>query len=374
MAVRRVARHPVVWLLGMLGSSCLPQRNLDATAQGLGGTDVATTAGDGSRSSAGATFGGAASMGGARLGGGSSLGGTGLVGGAPESDAGGEVAGGTDAVAPGAAGTGPAVSTEPLSELPAGLADAPVTGNLSVSVEASWEVNGAPEPAIQVVTPSATYFLLKKSGMLVSMVDNFDSTGKDWVGYSDSFRPKRGLPNLGGCCQLGAGAQMTTTLDGVSHTAGHVRVFSTSADSGWSLVWDFYRSHVTLTVNRAAQPFSFNYRGVPGGVLDSSDRLVFSNGESHAAIDAVPSTTLPGAVQWLYLADDARSRSMFVLQYAADSLADAYTVTDLDTSVLTLGDARLRAPLRFSLGIVDSSEHAAVKARVDYVSSVTPAN
>jgi hypothetical protein len=370
MGVRRVARHPVVWLLGMFGSSCLPQRDLDATAQGVGGAAVATAAGDGNRSSAG--FGG--SVGGTGFAGGTSFGGTGLVGGASESDAGGAVAGGPDAGTAGAAGTGPAVNTEPLSELPAGLAVSPVTGDLSASVEASWEVNGVPEPAIQVTTPSATYFLLKKSGMLVSMVDTFGSAGKDWVGYSDSFRPKRGLPNLGGCCQLGAGAQMTTTLDSVSHTAGHVRLFSTSEASGWSLVWDFYRTHVTLTVNRAAQLFSFNYRGVPGGVLDSSDRLVFSNGDSKPALDAVQPTMLPGAVQWLYLADAARSRSLFVLQYAADSLADAYTVTDGDTSVLTLGNARLRAPLRFSLGIVDSSEHSAVKARVDYVISVTPAN
>jgi hypothetical protein len=209
--------------------------------------------------------------------------------------------------------------------------------------------------------------------MLVSMVDTFDSPGQDWISYSDSFRPNRGLPHLGGCCQLDADAQMTTTLDDASHTTGHVRVFSTSEDSGWSLVWDFYRSHVTLTVNRAAQPFSFNYRGAPGGVLDASDRIVFSNGDSHAALDAILATALPGAVQWLYLADDARSRSLFVLQYAADSLTDAYGVTGVDTSVLSLGNARLQAPLRFSFGLIDSSEHSAVKARVDYVISVTPA-
>ena len=166
---------------------------------------------------------------------------------------------------------------------------------------------------------------------------------------------------------------MTTTLDDASPTTGHVRLFSASEDSGWSLVWDFYRTHVTLTVNRAAQPFSFNYRGVPGGVLDSSDRIVFSNGDSHAALDAFLTTTLPGAVQWLYLADDGRNRSMFVLQYAADSLTDTYSVADLDTSVLTLGNAHLQAPLRFSFGLIDSSEHTAVKARVDYVIGVTPA-
>ena len=367
MGARRVARHPVFWLLGMFGCNCLPQRDLDATAQGVGGAAVSTAAGDGNGSSAG--FGGS-SAGGTGVAGGTSLGGTGLAG-APESDAGGDGPGGSDAVTPGAAGTDP-VSTEPLSELPAGLADSPVAGNLSVSVEASWEVNGVPEPAVQVITPSASYFLLKKSGMLVSMVDTFDSAGKDWISYSDSFRPKRGLPKLGGCCQLGAEAQMTTTLDEASHTTGHVRLFSTSEDSGWSLVWDFYRSHVTLTVNQAAQLFSFNYWGVPGGVLDSSDRIVLSNGDSQAALDALLTTTLPGPVQWLYLADDARSRSMFVLQYAADSLADAYSVANLDTSVLTLGNARLHAPLRFSLGLIDSSEHSAVKARVDYVISVTP--
>jgi hypothetical protein len=357
----------------MFGSSCLPQRDLDATARGPGGAAVSTAAGDGSRSSAGATSGGAASVGGALPAGGTSLGGAGSVGGASESDAGGAAASGADGVTPGAAGAGAAASTEPLSELPAGLADSPVTGRLSVSVEASWQVNGVPEPAVQVITPSATYFLLKKSGMLVSMVDTFDSMGKDWISYSDSFRPNRGLPSFGGCCQLEADAQMTTTFDEASRTPGHVRLFSTSEDSGWSLVWDFYPSHVTLTVNRAAQLFSFNYRGVPGGVLDSSDRIVFSNGDSHAALDAMVTTTLPGAVQWLYLADYARSRSMFVLQYAADSLSDAYSVAGPDTSVLTLGNARLLAPLRFSLGLIDSSEHSVVKARVDYVTSVTPA-
>jgi hypothetical protein len=131
----------------MFGSSCIPQRDLDATAQGRGGAAVSTTAGDGSRRSAGATFGGAVSAGGAALVGGTSLGGTGvagelslggtgLVGGA---SADGDAAGGPDAVTP---------SIEPLSELPAGLADSPVAGNLSVSVEASWEVNGAPSAAL----------------------------------------------------------------------------------------------------------------------------------------------------------------------------------------------------------------------------------
>jgi hypothetical protein len=110
---------------------------------------------------------------------------------------------------------------------------------------------------------------------------------------------------------------------------------------------------------------------VAKGDPESNDELV----DSHAALDAIVTTTLPGAVQWLYLADDARSRSMFVIQHqhAADSLTDAYGVEDLDTSVLTLGNARLNAPLRFSLGSIDSSEHSAVKARVDYVISVTPA-
>jgi len=254
--------------------------------------------------------------------------------------------------------------------LPAGLADSPVAGSLSVSADASWEVHGAPEPAFQVVTPSASYFLLKKSGMLVSMLD---SSGKDWISYSDSFRPDRGLPKFGGCCQLEADAQMTTTLDATSHTSGHVRLFSSSADEGWSLVWDFYRSHVTLTVNRATQPFSFNYRGVPGGLLDSPDRIVFSTGESHAALDAFLTTSLPGAVQWVYLADDARPRSLFILQFAADSQTDSYSVADLDTSVLTLGNAHVTAPLRFSFGLVDSTMHSAVEARVNYVIGVTPA-
>jgi hypothetical protein len=260
-----------------------------------------------------------------------------------------------------------------LTELPAGLADSPVAGDMSVSADATWQVNGLPEPAFQVVTPSATYFLLKKSGMLVSMVDTFGSSGKDWISYSDSFRPQRGLPKFGGCCQLGAAAQMTTTLDSASHTTGHVRLLSISADEGWNLVWDFYRSHVTLTVNRAAQPFSFNYRGAPGGLLDSSDRIVFSSGESHAALDAVLTTKLPGEVQWLYLADDARERSLFALQFAADSMTDAYSVADMDTAVLTLGNARLNAPLRFSFGLIDSTVHSAVEARVNYVISATPA-
>jgi len=54
----------------MFGASCFPHRDLDATAQGLGG--VAGAAGDGNRSSAAATFGGAAAVGGAHLVGGTS--------------------------------------------------------------------------------------------------------------------------------------------------------------------------------------------------------------------------------------------------------------------------------------------------------------
>jgi hypothetical protein len=368
MSVRRVVQRSL-GLLGLFGWSCLPRRDLDATAQGTGSAGVLEVAGSnpgGDTAIAGSkASGGTTSTGGL-------AGATASAGKSSEPQGGGDAAGAADVPSAGAPSAG-APSTEPLTELPAGLPDSPVTGDMSASADASWEVNGLPEPAFQVITPSATYFLLKKSGMLVSMVDNFDASGEDWISYSDSFRPHRGLPNFGGCCQLGAAAQMTTTLDSASHTTGHVRLLSISADEAWSLVWDFYRSHVTVTVNRAAQPFSFNYRGAPGGLLDSSDRIVFSSGESHAALDALLSTKLPDEVQWLYLADDMRKRSLFVLQFAADSLTDAYGVADLDTSVLTLGNARLNAPLRFSLGLIDSTVHSVVQARVNYVIGATPA-
>src|SRR5690606_11430781 len=77
---------------------------------------------------------------------------------------------------------------------------------------------------------------------------------------------------------------------------------------------------------------------------------------------------LPGPAEWAYIADTDAGRSVFLLQHGDDALPERYQVRDNDSSFLSLGNGRVEAlPVRFSLGLVDSAEHAQVTRRVEFV-------
>lgn len=267
----------------------------------------------------------------------------------------------------GASAPPPAPLDPPLDEyglavaLPNDLIDAPVSGEIIFSEEASWEVDGVFRPTFEVHTPTASYWIVKSLGTMVSLQDAY-SGRLQWIDFSSGFRPLRNIPAL-----AAPPANVSTLLDRDSQTPTHLRLISESPDGAWRWVWDFYVTHATFTVDRAPVPTGLSYRGVPAGALGVEDQLVPSDGSAQGARSSFAGD-LPGPIEWVYFADTAAGRSLFLLQHRDDQLAEAYQVRDNDSAAFAFGGGAITAlPLRFSLGLIDSTDHGVVSQRVAFV-------
>lgn len=257
---------------------------------------------------------------------------------------------------------GPPLGADGLAiSLPDDLVDAPVTGEIVYSEEATWEVDGVFRPTFEVHTPTGSYWIVKSLGTIVSMQDAYAGRAQ-WIDFSSGFRPLRNIPAF----ETPPG-DVSTVLDADSQTPTHLRLASVSADAAWHWVWDIYVTHVTLTINRAPVPVGFSYRGVPAGVLGTEDQLVKSDGVAQSARSSF-SGELPGPAEWVYIADTAAARALFLVQHTDDALPERYQVRDNDSAMWIFGDGAIDTlPMRFSLGLIDSTEHARVAERVQFV-------
>jgi hypothetical protein len=241
--------------------------------------------------------------------------------------------------------------------LPNDQAASPVQGAVSCA-EASY----SGEPSFEVLTPTARYVVLRNRGSIISVTDELSQRRVQWVGYSD-YRPRRVVGIISSQPLPG----VVTTLDTDSVTARHVRLRSESAAGDWAWVWDFYATQATLTITRAADEFGFTYRGTPGGQLDDGDLLVLASGEARD-VESSFSEALPGTAAWLYFEDSRLGHSLFLIQHAPDEVPDRYDSLDGDSAALMFGGGRIsRVPNRFSLGLVDSTNHASVARRAEFV-------
>lgn len=341
-------------------------------AQGSGGSAIAsggaTSNSGGTSAAVGET---AFSSGGvAPSSGGSTSGATAPALGGTSASAGG--AGGTN----GAGGTMPATGGSIAKDLP-DLTNSPVQGAITYSAGASWDIDGTQWPAFEVHTPTANYWLVKSAAAIVSITD---PSGLQWIGYSSGYRSLAGVPNLGGCCESGDPAKlglptMTTVLDAQAATSTHLRLVSKPVDGDYYwVVWDFFLTHVTVTINRAKAPFGFTYYGVPGGNLDSTDQLVLSTGVAQSAMSPAK-LDLPGPAEWAYLSDPAQNGALFLIQHTDDALDETYSVASpLNSSArFVFGSGAItKTPIRFSLGLIDSADYPVVSQRVTYVVGVIP--
>lgn len=260
------------------------------------------------------------------------------------------------------AAPGPALGPDGLAAaLPDDLVAAPVAGEIIYSEEASWEVDGVFRPTFEIHTPTGSYWVVKSLGTMVSMQDAYAGRAQ-WIDFSSGFRPLRNVPAF-----ATPASDVTTVLDADSQTPTHLRLTAVSADQAWHWVWDFYVTHVTLTVNRAPTPIGFSYRGVPAGSLGAEDQLIQSDGTAQSARNSFGGE-VPGPVEWVYIADTAAVRSLFLIQHTDDALPERFQVRDNDSAMWVFGDGAItRLPVRFSLGLLDSVEHARVAERVQFV-------
>jgi hypothetical protein len=394
-------------LLGLL-SGCLPLRDLDSAAGGR--PDIPTSASAGSIATDAAAGGTGGTSSSSTAQGGSAVdapgsqdvstgqGGTIASGGTksstetPSSSAVGGEAGGSGGTASGGmggtasggmGGTGGSLASGGMggtSTGAAGLPDlpSPIKGQITYSPGATWNVDGEQWPAFEIHTPSASYWLIKASAAIASITD---TAGVQWINYY-AYRANRGVPNLGlpkqgGCCQPGNPEKlglpmMTTEIDpGFTVTSTHLRLVSKSDTGSFWLVWDFFLTHFTLTINRADTPFGFTYRGVPGGAIDTRDQLVLSSGETLSPSDPYQGA-LSGTDQWVYYNRPMNKHALFLIQHTDDDLVDSYQIADGDSAMWTFGgDASKRyitqTPIRFSLGVMDSSESALIVDRIKFV-------
>jgi hypothetical protein len=275
----------------------------------------------------------------------------------------------------GGAKTGGAAGVAP--DLPE-LTNVPITGKISYSSTAGWEVDKVQRESFRIETPTATYFVVKSSAAIPSLVDQNNVL---WLNFSSGFRPYRGIPNLGSCCQVDPpdGSDfpvMTTVLDERSLTSTHLRLISKSADgSAYWLVWDFYLTHLTVTVNHSEKPYGFTFYGMPGNALDSNDELVLSTGE-HRRADIPFSGDLPGPVEWAYIAnpETGKNGSLFLIQHGDDEIPENFSNPDADSVRFTFGSGQIvTTPKRFSIGLINSVDSATVTQRINYVANSIPA-
>src|SRR6185503_17723430 len=123
---------------------------------------------------------------------------------------------------------------------------APVAGEIVFSDDAAWEVDGVFEPTFEIHTPTASYWIVKPLGSMVSLQDGGNDPAQ-WIDFSSGFRPLRGVPNFATPPE----GRVSTVRDEESQTPTHLRLSCESSDRAWQWVWDFYITHVTFTLNRA---------------------------------------------------------------------------------------------------------------------------
>jgi hypothetical protein len=226
------------------------------------------------------------------------------------------------------------------------------------------EVEDEGQESFRLETPGATWFY-HRSGAGFSSLE--DADGNDWIGYrpeGGSAGHYRGIPNLvypEGYFHPG-GTECSSRLAARGPLVA--RIESECAGGEWACRWEIYATHARLTVLRAPRPFWFLYEGTPGGTLDESDRMVLSSGDSRPAAEGRDGD-LPDP-EWLFFSDESLGRSLFLAHHDDDGHADAYFPMEGNMTVFGFGRHKLnrylrRTPARFSVGLVEGTDHATLQ-------------
>ncbi len=163
----------------------------------------------------------------------------------------------------------------------------------------------------------ASYYYQKQAGGFSSIVDN---DGNDWINYHPpvigtlgAAGKFRGLPNLvfpEGYFHPGS-TDATSTL--VHEGPLKATINSRTNDNKWEVQWEFFPQFARMTVTLADKNYWFLYEGTPGGLLDSSDFVMRSDGtQNFVNTSWVGDLTDP---EWVYFSDPntgSSGRSIFL--------------------------------------------------------------
>ncbi len=236
----------------------------------------------------------------------------------------------------------------------------------------------------RIVTTSATYVYDKRGGGLARIIDN---QGNDWIGFhndasTDQAGEYRGIPNLGDCCHPGypeiASGKATMVSTVSANSGSHIVLTSTSTNNSWKVVWDFYETYVTLTVEKiaAGKEYYVLYEGTPGGQdgLSRDDFYVTSDGRRRGITTcfnnncSTPTERL-SALDWIFFSGKRLKRSLLLIQHTHDNILDCYwpmnnpapgNMTVFGFGRDAKGDARAltTTPNMFHFALIEDTTHA----------------
>ncbi len=258
----------------------------------------------------------------------------------------------------------------------------PATGSVVLTENAVDESAGG-LAAFKIETASATYFLEKSGGGLSSLLDR---DGNDWIGFhpkkkSGAGGEYRGFPNAvhkqDGSYFHGMNSGTDKMKLRVERAdTGYVSIHAEAERGHWAGRYEFFPTHCTFTMTRMPknQKYWILYEGTPGGSFEpETDYIVRSDGKNKPASEKW-TADIPGA-EWLYFADGKIDRSLLLVNHTEDSAVDSYYPMGKSPANMTvfgfgrsgMGKFLTNVPRSYSIGLVESRDHATVARFADTV-------
>jgi plastocyanin len=231
--------------------------------------------------------------------------------------------------------------------------------------------------SFRIRTDNATYFYQKVAGGFSSLED---VDGNDWLNYhpnppNSAGSTYRGIPNMvhpEGKLHPGATGHTTTLVhSGPLKESIATTINTDSDDRKWDVLWEFFPTYARMTVRDVDHDYWFLYEGTPGGSFEgNSDFVMRSNGVQNLASQSWTGD-LAGE-EWVYFADPAEARSLYLVQHEQDNVVDSYRPqSDSGGSMTVFGfgregtKKRLSAtPRHFTIGLVDETTFGPTAATI----------
>ncbi len=251
--------------------------------------------------------------------------------------------------------------------------------NVSALVTTTTGQSDANQPAIEIDTQVAKYFLQTDNGGFSSIIDN---SGQDWLNFnnnvnSGSSGEYRGFPNavLGGGFHAGFTSGTTTIVS--SGPLKTTIISNVAVDTGnpnglshFSMKYEIYPTYLRATMLQADANYWFLYEGTPGGTINDNDTVYRSDGTAtniNTAWQVQNGLGANNAGEWSYVQSAAENRYLYMVHDQPDNLADSYYLLDHAMTVLGFGrdnnlsgnqrELMTAAPNSFTLGLADGGSN-----------------
>ena len=228
-----------------------------------------------------------------------------------------------------------------------------------------------------ITNDNATFYFQKTAGGFSSLLDR---DGNDWISHSSASGASgiyRGIPNLvhpGDVFHPGHDHCVSTLLPSTS-TKVSIRSTST-AEGGWTAVWDFYSTHATMTVTQASRAYWFLYEGTPGGGYSGSNDYWMTPDGTKRSCATAKEGDLPaspgGTAEWICFGDNALGRVLFLAHHENDNQIDRYYEMSPMTvfgfgRVADYMQKKLTGQNTFTIGFAEATDLAAIANTVNSV-------